>query len=82
VPVHDGFTLQAGSSHIFIAGDVSDDKPLLHEAADEGRIAGENAARFPDVRPPRAAPRSPWSSPTRRSPSWEPATPRSSRARS
>jgi dihydrolipoamide dehydrogenase len=23
---------------------------LLHEAADEGRIAGENAARFPDVR--------------------------------
>ena len=24
---------------------------LLHEAADEGRIAGENAARFPDVRP-------------------------------
>jgi dihydrolipoamide dehydrogenase len=27
------------------------DLPLLHEAADEGRIAGENAARFPDVRP-------------------------------
>ena len=51
VPVHDAFTLQAGQSHIFIAGDVSDDKPLLHEASDEGRIAGENAARFPAVSP-------------------------------
>ena len=28
---------------IFIAGDASNDMPLLHEAADEGRIAGENA---------------------------------------
>ncbi len=35
----------------------NDDLPLLHEAADEGRIAGENAARFPDVRAaPRRAP--------------------------
>ena len=51
VPLHDAHTLQAGKSHIFIAGDASDDKPLLHEAADEGRIAGENAARFPDVKP-------------------------------
>ncbi|HET7134095.1 MAG TPA: dihydrolipoyl dehydrogenase, partial [Gammaproteobacteria bacterium] len=49
--VHDLPTLQVGTSHIFIAGDVADDRPLLHEAADEGRIAGENAARFPDVRP-------------------------------
>ena len=42
-------TMQCGQSPIFIAGDASDDMPLLHEAADEGRIAGENAARFPDV---------------------------------
>ena len=28
-----------------MAGDASDFIPLLHEAADEGRIAGENAAR-------------------------------------
>jgi dihydrolipoamide dehydrogenase len=49
VPVHDAHTLQAGASSVFIAGDASDDRPLLHEAADEGRIAGENAARFPDV---------------------------------
>jgi dihydrolipoamide dehydrogenase len=51
VPVHDSHTLRAGASAIFIAGDASDDKPLLHEAADEGRIAGENAARFPEVAP-------------------------------
>lgn len=51
VPLHDPYALQAGNSHIFIAGDASDDKPLLHEAADEGRIAGENAARFPNVAP-------------------------------
>ena len=43
--------MQCGSAPIFIAGDAGDDLPLLHEAADEGRIAGENAARFPDVRP-------------------------------
>ncbi|ARP97445.1 dihydrolipoyl dehydrogenase [Bordetella genomosp. 13] len=51
VPVYDRVTMQAGQSAIFIAGDANADAPLLHEAADEGRIAGDNAARFPDVRP-------------------------------
>ena len=51
VPVFDPATGQAGDSPIFIAGDVSNYLPLLHEAADEGRNAGENAARFPAVRP-------------------------------
>jgi dihydrolipoamide dehydrogenase len=50
VPVFDRTTLRCGSSSIFIAGDANNDVPLLHEAADEGRIAGDNAARFPDVR--------------------------------
>ena len=50
VPVHDRHTLRCGSSHVFIAGDATHDVPLLHEAADEGRIAGENAARYPEVR--------------------------------
>lgn len=50
VPVFDRHTMQCGNHPVFIAGDVDDDLPLLHEAADEGRIAGENAARFPDVR--------------------------------
>jgi len=33
VPVFDRFTLQCGNSSIFIAGDASNDIPLLHEAA-------------------------------------------------
>ena len=51
VPLFDRETMQAGDAPIFIAGDANADAPLLHEAADEGRIAGENAARYPDVRP-------------------------------
>ncbi len=51
IPLYDPTTLQCGSSGVFIAGDANEDVPLLHEAADEGKIAGENAARFPDVRP-------------------------------
>lgn len=50
VPIVDRSTLQVGGSAVFVAGDANDDVPLLHEAADEGRIAGENAARFPVVR--------------------------------
>ncbi len=50
VPLFDRETMQAGDSAIFIAGDANADAPLLHEAADEGRIAGENAARFPELR--------------------------------
>ncbi len=51
IPRFDRHTLQVGESPVFIAGDVNEDVPLLHEAADEGRIAGENAARFPRVTP-------------------------------
>jgi dihydrolipoamide dehydrogenase len=49
-PVHDRHTAQVADRPVFIAGDVNDDRPLLHEASDEGRIAGSNAGRFPDVR--------------------------------
>ena len=51
VPVFDGTTMRVGDSHVFIAGDVTNDRALLHEAADEGAIAGRNAARCPDVEP-------------------------------
>lgn len=51
VPEFDRYTLQCGSSPIFIAGDANADVPLLHEAADEGRIAGQNAATYPNVEP-------------------------------
>ena len=49
VPVFDQQTMRIGQSHVFIAGDVADDRPVLHEAADEGVIAGDNAGRYPDV---------------------------------
>lgn len=47
LPEFNAFTLQCGKSGVFIAGDANNDKPLLHEAADEGKIAGHNAALFP-----------------------------------
>lgn len=50
IPVADRFTLQTSVPHLFIAGDASNQLPLLHEAADQGRIAGDNAGRFPDIR--------------------------------
>ena len=51
VPAYDKHTLQVGDTAVFIAGDANDDVPLLHEAADEGRIAGANAATYPRVSP-------------------------------
>jgi dihydrolipoamide dehydrogenase len=57
VPAFDRHTGQVGASHIFIAGDATADLPVLHEAADAGRIAGDNAGRFPDIKiRPRRAP--------------------------
>lgn len=50
VPVHDLFNSRCGDSHIFIAGDANNRFPLLHEAADEGFIAGYNAGHYPDIR--------------------------------
>ncbi len=49
VPLTDEQTLRVADSHVFVAGDATDEKPLLHEASDEGRIAGDNAGRYPDV---------------------------------
>lgn len=57
VPLFDPGTGQIADSHVFIAGDATHEREILHEAADEGRIAGDNAGRFPDVRVrPRRAP--------------------------
>lgn len=50
-PSFDRQTMQCGKSSIFIAGDCDAELPVLHEASAEGAIAGNNAARFPDVRP-------------------------------
>lgn len=51
IPLYDKVTMQCGTSAIFIAGDADNERPLLPEAADQGRIAGDNAARWPEVRP-------------------------------
>ena len=50
-------TQQIGTLPVFIAGDVHGTRPLLHEASDDGRIAGDNAGRWPKLqRRPRRAP--------------------------
>jgi dihydrolipoamide dehydrogenase len=51
IPLFDHRTMQCGTSHIFIAGDADNERPVLPEAADQGTIAGDNAGRYPDVRP-------------------------------
>ncbi|SMP62447.1 dihydrolipoyl dehydrogenase [Noviherbaspirillum suwonense] len=57
VPRVDRQTGRIGESHVFMAGDAGTDTPLLHEAADEGYLAGDNAGRYPQVQPhPRRAP--------------------------
>ncbi len=43
MPRFDPQTMQVQDLPIYITGDVNADRPLLHEAADEGRIAGYNA---------------------------------------
>lgn len=54
-PKLDPLTLRAaGSAAIYLAGDVSPDRPLMHEAVDEGVIAARSALRFLDrpAKPP------------------------------
>ncbi|BEH74117.1 dihydrolipoyl dehydrogenase [Edwardsiella tarda] len=51
VPIADPLTMQTSAAHIFIAGDASNQLPLLHEASDQARIAGDNAGRYPQIRP-------------------------------
>lgn len=54
IPLFGHHTMQCrradgSASHIFLAGDANQELPLLHEASDEGRIAGDNAGRFPEI---------------------------------
>jgi dihydrolipoamide dehydrogenase len=51
MPAIDPATLQCADAPVFIAGDANGLHPLLHEAADDGAVAGRNAARYPDLRP-------------------------------
>lgn len=45
VPPFNPNTMQVGDLPVFIAGDATGVRAILHEVADEGRIAGYNAAR-------------------------------------
>ena len=45
LPPYDPTTLQVDDLPIFIAGDANASHPVLHEASDEGRIAGFNAVQ-------------------------------------
>lgn len=57
VPRHDPRTGRIADTPVFIAGDAANERPLLHEAADEGHIAGDNAGRWPEIVPhPRRTP--------------------------
>ncbi len=44
LPAYDPATMQVADSAVFLAGDINADRPILHEAGDEGKIAGYNAA--------------------------------------
>ncbi|MCW9004437.1 MAG: dihydrolipoyl dehydrogenase [Gammaproteobacteria bacterium] len=43
IPLHNPETMQIDNSHIFMAGDVTGERAILHEAGFEGRVAGYNA---------------------------------------
>jgi dihydrolipoamide dehydrogenase len=43
-------TLQLSGAPVFVAGDANQLHPVLHEAADDGRIAGRNAALYPEIK--------------------------------
>ena len=48
VPSFDGGTFRVDGTPWYLVGDVNATRPLLHEAADEGRIAGYNAVHPTD----------------------------------
>lgn len=45
LPAYDPATMQIKGQAVFLAGDVNGDLPILHEASDEGKIAGFNASQ-------------------------------------
>jgi dihydrolipoamide dehydrogenase len=45
LPSFNTHTMQVEDLPIFIAGDMNGDRPILHETADEGRIAGYNSVQ-------------------------------------
>lgn len=58
MPEVDSTTMRIADTPVFLAGDANADRPLLHEAADEGHIAGVNSLRDEPVRLTRRTPMS------------------------
>ena len=56
MPQVDPETMRIGDTPVLLAGDADGMRPLLHEAADDGHIAGMNAAGADAVRLPRRTP--------------------------
>ncbi|MDD2461141.1 MAG: dihydrolipoyl dehydrogenase [Kiritimatiellia bacterium] len=56
VPEYDAATLQVGHLPVFMAGDANADHPVLHEAWDDGLIAGRNAVAEAPARYQRRTP--------------------------
>lgn len=56
LPAVNPHTMQIADLPVFMAGDINNHTPLLHEAADEGHIAGINATRTAPVRFKRRTP--------------------------
>jgi dihydrolipoamide dehydrogenase len=56
MPEVEPMTMRIGTTPVLLAGDANGDKPLLHEAADEGHIAGLNATSKGPIHLPRRTP--------------------------
>ena len=56
-PQVDAATLRAGATSVFLAGDVQPERPLMHEAADEGVIAARGALALLEGRTAAVEPR-------------------------
>jgi dihydrolipoamide dehydrogenase len=48
-PKFDELTLQTSVDHAFVAGDANNSLTLLHEAADDGKVASTNAGTYPSI---------------------------------
>jgi dihydrolipoamide dehydrogenase len=56
MPEVDPLTMRIGATSVLLAGDANGDRPWLHEAADEGHIAGLNATSREPIHLPRRTP--------------------------
>lgn len=56
VPAYDPRTMKVDGHPVFLAGDASARRPLLHEAVDDGRVAGANSVRRTALRFERPTP--------------------------